>query len=238
MDFCLLKDNVVVGTVATMDPHFQPPEGFTLGPKGGPDHYVWDGERYSAPLARRGYYAVIPKAFSAEECDAILAMSGGLPLIDGKVIKDGKPEAYLPEIRLSRLGWLRPGASPEVDALFDKVWSIFRRQNEALFQHRLQRIVQLQFTKYEAAAGGHFDWHTDALVTDDGLERKLSFVLLLSDPDSYAGGVFELQDIGKIDLVRGAVLIFSPPLLHRVTPVTAGVRHSLVTWVQGPIDPK
>ena len=238
MDFCLLKDNVVVGKVATMDPNFQPPEGFTLGPAGGRDHFVWDGQRYLPPQARRDYHCVLPDAFSAEECDAIIAMADGLSSSPGKVIKDGIPGQYIPEIRRSQLRFLRPNVSAEIDALIARVWAIFREQNDAHFGFTLSRIFQLQLSDYAATESGHFDWHTDRLVEPDGFERKLSFVLLLTDPTAFEGGDFELQDIGKVDLRRGTVLIFHSPLMHRVSPVTAGVRQSLVTWVQGPVGVK
>jgi PKHD-type hydroxylase len=238
MDFCLLKDGVVVGTVSTMDPNFQPPEGHTLGPAGGSDHSIWDGERYLLPQAQHKFYSIVPDVFSAEACARIIELAIDAPSGDGKVIKNGIPGQYLPEIRRSKLSFLRPNVSAEIDALIARIWSILREQNDTHFGFRLARIFQLQISRYDSAEKGHFDWHTDRLVEPDGFERKLSLVVQLSPREDYEGGVFELQDLGAFVFPQGSALIFPSPLLHRVTPVTAGVRHSLVTWVQGPIEAK
>ena len=58
----------------------------------------------------------------------------------------------------------------------------------------------------------------------------------LSDGDDYEGGDFEMRGSttpeGQRD--RGSVIIFPSYLVHRVTPVSAGTRRSLVTWIEGP----
>jgi PKHD-type hydroxylase len=37
----------------------------------------------------------------------------------------------------------------------------------------------------------------------------------------------------RLDRSRGAFIIFPSFMLHRVTPVTRGVRWSLVAWIHG-----
>ena len=63
----------------------------------------------------------------------------------------------------------------------------------------------------------------------------------LSDSNEYEGGDFEFDnDIvpnnfdKNIIREKGRVLIFLLFLPHKVTPVTKGVRKSLVTWMEGP----
>ena len=59
----------------------------------------------------------------------------------------------------------------------------------------------------------------------------------VSDPDTYDGGDLELFYKAKpiiADRTRGAVVAFPSFVMHRVTPVTRGVRYSLVAWVVGP----
>lgn len=236
MDFCLLKDNVVVGRGSTIDPNFEPPEGFTLGPAGGPDNATWDGERYVAALQQTGLHMLIPGAFSSRECDDIIAMSADLTYVTGRIVKHGVRGVLDPAIRQSQLGFLRKGDSPAADAVVDKVWGLLREFNAQVFHYTTTRMFQLQISRYVAEEGGHFAWHSDTLQEPDGFVRKLSFVLLLTDPSEFDGGAFELQDVGRMDLKKGSVLIFPAPDLHRVTPVTRGVRMSLVTWAQGPGD--
>ena len=57
------------------------------------------------------------------------------------------------------------------------------------------------------------------------------------DPSEYEGGDFELdrqypQPEGF--RTKGSVFLFPSFLPHRVTPVTKGVRRSLVSWIEGP----
>ncbi|MDA8015328.1 MAG: 2OG-Fe(II) oxygenase, partial [Gammaproteobacteria bacterium] len=64
-------------------------------------------------------------------------------------------------------------------------------------------------------------------------------VVQLSDADEYEGGDFQMHYVKAhppADIIRkrGTVLIFPSLLLHRVTPVTSGVRYSLVGWYVGP----
>jgi PKHD-type hydroxylase len=60
----------------------------------------------------------------------------------------------------------------------------------------------------------------------------------LSDPSDYEGGRFEfdntLPQLPDEAFKKGSVIVFPSFHKHRVTPVTSGIRHSLVTWVEGP----
>jgi len=99
-------------------------------------------------------------------------------------------------------------------------------------------FTEIQFTEYHGNVGGHYDWHEDnSAIMKKPMDRKLSFVLQLSDPKDYTGGEFELHgDPLPSGAYRqqGDALIFRSGLRHRVAPVTAGIRYSLVTWVHGP----
>mgnify|MGYP003679119510 FL=1 len=79
--------------------------------------------------------------------------------------------------------------------------------------------------------------------------RKLSLTLVLSDPNTFEGGELQFyngekpfQDMGEIkgeqvnkDIqAQGTVIVFDSMDWHRVTPVTKGIRHSVVCWTVGP----
>lgn len=102
----------------------------------------------------------------------------------------------------------------------------------------------LQFTTY-TGPGGHYTWHQDGL--DRGVERrKLSVVVQLSDPGAYEGGDLEFLEVAEdygpaqreefrhLARARGTAIAFPAFEYHRVLPVRAGVRHSLVWWLDGP----
>jgi PKHD-type hydroxylase len=106
----------------------------------------------------------------------------------------------------------------------------------------LTQIEPVQFTSYKKT--NHYGWHQDCWPTADeqGKNRKLSCVIQLSDPKKYEGGNFEFYHwataLRKETLVKqkeqGTVIVFPSYNFHRVTPVTKGSRHSLVSWVKGP----
>ena len=92
----------------------------------------------------------------------------------------------------------------------------------------------VQYTQYYEN-GGHYDWHTDNGPYPFNT-RKISITVQLSDPNEYDGGDLELWNGGNIKTVfrgRGATILFPSFIMHRVTPVTQGLRKSLVLWVGG-----
>lgn len=109
--------------------------------------------------------------------------------------------------------------------------------------------------------GDFYTWHTDSGPVGqehgtDGKVRKLSCTIQLSDPDEYEGGHFEwLEPTGTFDKLqlgqnnilldnmkktapfsaktRGSIILFPSDVHHQVTPVSRGVRTSLVGWLVG-----
>jgi PKHD-type hydroxylase len=96
----------------------------------------------------------------------------------------------------------------------------------------------VQFTEYHGNEEHHYDWHSDDnFKRKEPFDRKLSMVIQLSKADAYEGGRLELwNDPLPEDSFReqGDVIVFPAFNRHRVTPVTKGLRYSLVTWFLGP----
>ena len=96
----------------------------------------------------------------------------------------------------------------------------------------------IQYTEYYGSNKGKYDWHVDTI---DKVHRKLSIVIQLSNPKEYEGGDLEIYNyspgekniITKIRRKKGHIIVFPSYLFHRVTPVTKGIRKSLVWWVGG-----
>ena len=68
-----------------------------------------------------------------------------------------------------------------------------------------------------------------------GVRTDLSFTLFLSDPESYQGGALVMDDAyGERDvrLPAGELILYPSTTLHRVDPVTSGVRLAAVGWVR------
>jgi PKHD-type hydroxylase len=98
----------------------------------------------------------------------------------------------------------------------------------------------LQFSEYtadkEGGKNGQYDWHMD-FSGGPSSTRKLSMSIQLSDSSEYEGGDLELmmhRNIIKAPRDKGTVIFFPSYITHRVTPITSGTRHSLVSWFHGP----
>lgn len=84
--------------------------------------------------------------------------------------------------------------------------------------------------------------HTDDNISSNKNEmRKLSVAIQISDGANYEGGDFiiespcgkEFQCINEFRN-RGSIIVFPSVITHGITPITKGVRHSIVCWVVGP----
>ena len=68
-------------------------------------------------------------------------------------------------------------------------------------------------------------------------QRKLSFSIFINDPSEYEGGQLEIwMDNNQYDIIpktKGGIVVFPSFLLHRVTPVTKGIRKVIVGFING-----
>ncbi len=91
------------------------------------------------------------------------------------------------------------------------------------------------FSRYEPGMeyGNHID---DAVMgADRGFRTDISFTVFLNDPESYDGGELVMNSsVGeqKFKLQAGSAIVYPSTTLHRVAPVTRGVRQVTVSWLQ------
>jgi PKHD-type hydroxylase len=102
--------------------------------------------------------------------------------------------------------------------------------------YSLSNQEKTQMGRYKSTDEGYYDWHMDAGPPKDGIQRKLSISILLSDPSEFEGGELQFKGIEdqKILTKQGSIVVFPSFIEHKVTPVTKGVRYSAVTWASGP----
>jgi PKHD-type hydroxylase len=134
--------------------------------------------------------------------------------------------------RRSRIAWLSENLW-----LKDRLWGFAEEANRRAFAFDVTRCCDVQYTEYHADEKGHYDWHVDVAFSHDvPYDRKISLTVQLSDPSEYEGGSFGIHNQSLPDWHRekGTVLVFPSYMLHRVEPVTKGVRRSLVAWFEGP----
>ena len=85
-------------------------------------------------------------------------------------------------------------------------------------------------------SGGYGNHVDDALMGADSIIRSdISCTIFLSDPKDYSGGelVFSIgAQALSYKLSAGQAIIYPSTTLHRVEPVTEGVRSVAVTWLE------
>lgn len=92
------------------------------------------------------------------------------------------------------------------------------------------------FNAYEG--GEAFGDHVDNAIRQKGdlrIRTDLSATLFLSEPDSYDGGELVVEDtygVHAVKLNAGDLVLYPASSLHRVEPVTRGVRLAGFFWVQ------
>jgi Uncharacterized iron-regulated protein len=178
--------------------------------------------------------------FSPEECNKIINLVLDSPdkysLYNGYIMTaDGKSQVLDNEIRRSKITLL-PVNDDDCNWIFGRVIAAINQLNVDYFNFKVDRLECLQFSEYMDNDGGFYVKHKDEFYCS-GMNRKLSFSIQLSDPESYEGGDLLLHCNTTPDRAlreHGSITIFPSYTLHEVTPVTKGTRYSLVGWVLGP----
>jgi hypothetical protein len=165
-----------------------------------------------------------------EWCDKIIELNEKKILSSGTTFGGNSFDVHA-TVRKSDITWMSPD---EDTALFDRVMDSTFKSN--WWGYDVYGFTDgAQFTIYDATkdVGPHYDWHKD--TGPNHHHRKLSFVILLSDPTEFEGGELNIRDYdGNTIKNKGSAVLFPSINYHRVTPVTRGIRKSLVMWIAGP----
>lgn len=168
-----------------------------------------------------------PEAFDASECEAIVALAGRAPLEPATVWNGAANHVDARTRQAERCYWSRDSETAWIHERLDALFA----EAAARFETEVDRVFEdIQFLRY--GVGAHFQsWHSDA-GTDRYEERRISVSVELSYADDYDGGVLEIAPAMGLPrtLPRGGARLFRSRMIHRVTPVTRGVRHALVAW--------
>ena len=143
-------------------------------------------------------------------------------------------------VRGCEVTWV--GLTAEDQFLRDKLWKHAQLVNSEAFGFDIQLLEPLQYTVYNGENEDHYTWHRDTYFTSNKMyDRKLTIIMQLSDSDDYEGGDLLLEDdftpakpIQNEVRSKGSILVFPSFVKHTVTPVTKGIRRTLVAWAIGP----
>jgi len=177
-------------------------------------------------------YYWFQNAFSDEELTRLYDLLESLQYQDATTI--GNQDEKISEVRSSKIKWI-----PQTNNwqwLYQKLFNMIEEANGTLWNFDLFGTNEfIQYTEYLASDQGHYDWHQDIGPGGPSL-RKVSLVVQLTDAEEYEGGDLQIWPGGNIWTVpkgKGNVAIFPSYMMHRVTPMTSGVRKSLVLWAGG-----
>lgn len=141
------------------------------------------------------------------------------------------------QIRRSSVSWL--SLDNDSQWIYDRLAFVARILNGQFYKFDLYGFNEpMQYTTYSSEEQGHYSWHVDSGINQGATPpRKFSMILQLSDPVEYVGGDLQIMTQSEpqsIDKQKGLIAAFPSYVLHRVTPVTQGIRKTLVVWVSGP----
>lgn len=186
------------------------------------------------PTARENYKNVtIQKGlFSVDECAKIRELAPNYRMQEATTT-DGNEEKYGSKHRRARVRWITQDDHSAF--MYERLAAAVSKANALHFGFALTGFLHgLQYTEYEE--GGKFDWHMD-FGSGRMSCRKVSVTILLNSPQDFAGGQFEVLCYGgknTLTVDTGDAVIFPSYVVHRVAPISRGLRLSLVAWVYGP----
>lgn len=166
---------------------------------------------------------------TVKECDEIVQNSD--QWVEGTVFKFGQ---LIKQKQFRSVQICNGGISTELE---DRIFKTIFLTNSSSFRYHLEgyepKDPPLVF-KYSADREDHYTWHSDSLPGD--IVRKISFSIQLTNPTEYDGGDLEFMPAITDKKIRdqGTMTIFPSYKVHRVSPVTRGVRHVIVGWIYGP----
>jgi PKHD-type hydroxylase len=175
-------------------------------------------------------WATWDNAFNKEECEWIIKYAKLFREYDAGIGTENNTNNKA--IRNSRVSWINP--SKDVDWIYERLTAVVIKLNQDNYMFDIFGFQEgLQFTEYNAPSG-HYGKHIDNIF--NGPIRKLSISVQLTNPKEYEGGNIELHLADEPAIMtkeQGSIILFPSCVLHAVTPVTKGTRHSLVGWITG-----
>ena len=176
-------------------------------------------------------WVALENIFTDQELDEIVIQGNRVKKTSGTV------SGSISDYRVCDIAWLK---SDEVESDFDWVYATLtdaiKKVNNEHFQFDLAHLTALQFTVYDGKNNSNYQKHMD--LGRSFPNRKLSFSIQLSNDNEYTGGDLRFHYIKTQPEIaprtRGKIIFFPTWMVHDVTPVTQGIRYSLVGWVNGP----
>lgn len=171
-------------------------------------------------------YLIIENALPADLLRAIAASIQAGPFESGKLTAQGRAKAAKSNLQLSSTGHAQ---------LLDSI-AVAIHSHPVVQAFAIPRTIgRTIINRYEV--GMEYGMHSDAAYIQN-VRTDMSFTLFLDDPATYQGGELVIATTAQtftFKLPAGSMLLYPSGELHQVTPVTTGVRHAVVGWLQSHI---
>jgi len=176
-------------------------------------------------------YYYFEGALPPEMCDTIIELGKNKIQEEATINSDSSKDS---KMRKGQVAWIRDEWLQQMIASY-----VSRANAEANWNFIITGREDLQFATY--TDGAFYDYHRDSDIEQEQY-RKISVSVQLTDFSNYSGGNLMLKHLwGTTNLPmdegvykQGTIIVFPSMILHTVTPMTEGTRHSLVQWFSGP----
>ncbi|MBB1088733.1 Fe2+-dependent dioxygenase [Lysobacter sp. SG-8] len=168
---------------------------------------------------------MLPNVLTAAELQAVRELVPQVGFGDGRATNPGSQVKHNLQ-------------APQDDPANARIAQIAR---EALFRNpdlrsfaQPRSMARLTTVRYEP--GMDYGWHVDEALfpSQPPIRSDLSCTLFLNDPDEYEGGALTIQMGGQelaYKLDAGSAILYPSTTIHRVSPVSRGVRIAAITWL-------
>lgn len=120
---------------------------------------------------------------------------------------------------------------------FMNIRDITKQANDEVYDFRLLGIIDQDFPQiYKYEEGDYYDYHLD--ISPMATTRKISFIVNLTDPETYEGGEVEFlnTDTSTSNLNdQGSILIFPSFLPYKIGKVTSGEKRVIIGCIHGAV---
>lgn len=167
-------------------------------------------------------------SISSEQCDQVISELSAIPSKDAAMGVEGEMTSHYYRNTTVRFAPIDYWLASEM------IRFAHEANSQCGWQYETASAEAIQFASY--GPDQHYNWHVDNFpLSGKPTDRKLTVVILLSDPSEFEGGEFQMRLYGEFvaPLKKGSMICFPSILEHRVTPVLSGVRKSATIWLSG-----
>lgn len=171
----------------------------------------------------------IPDVLSPEQIARVRAIIDGTEWVDGNV-SSGRQAA------LAKRNEQLPDDSPAAREAGGIVLDALGRTALFIAAALPAKVLPPMFNRY--AGGQAFGTHIDNAIRIKGdfrMRADLSATLFLEDPQAYDGGELVVEDAfgtHGVKLPAGHLVLYPSSSMHRVEPVTRGMRTASFFWIE------